>query len=79
MPHHVRFPDQYTAYTLDEPITVGGGDWSSADSGSSEQLNVRFGFGTEFAASESTRLHTTAFVVVCPEPLLAGLKLIVKD
>ena len=40
VPHHVRFPDQYTAYVLDEPITVGGGDWSSADNGSSELLKV---------------------------------------
>ena len=40
MPHHVRFPDQYTAYILDEPITVGSGDWTSADNGRSELLSV---------------------------------------
>lgn len=42
VPHHVKHPEKYTCYVLDEPLLVGGGD-SAADAGngSLEQEKVR--------------------------------------
>lgn len=31
MPDHVKHPERYTAYVLDEPIVVGSGDLGSVD------------------------------------------------
>lgn len=31
VPDHVKHPDRYTAYVLDDPIVVGSGDAGSAD------------------------------------------------
>ena len=42
MPDHVRHPDKYTCYVLDEPLVVGGGDkGANVDGGRTELEKVR--------------------------------------
>ena len=42
VPLHVKHPEKYTCYVLDEPLLVGGGDrFAESGSGRSEQEKVR--------------------------------------
>lgn len=38
VPDHVRHPDKYTCYVLDEPLVVGGGERGSGTHGSRAEL-----------------------------------------
>jgi hypothetical protein len=58
VPDHVRNPQRYTCYTLDEPILVGGGDQDSAaaDGGQADMLRVR-GYSMSSPLNPCLRLH----------------------
>ena len=40
VPDHVRHPDKYTCYILDEPLLVGGGDEGAGDAGRADLEKV---------------------------------------
>ena len=63
MPDHVKHPERYTAYVLDEPIVVGSGEFGTADK-QSQNAGVRAISCSFKSACQQTRLQPDLGIIV---------------
>lgn len=55
VPHHVKHPEKYTCYVLDEPLLVGGGDRDSGSSNTDQEKAARAASSAAIAAQQQAQ------------------------
>lgn len=63
VPHHVKHPEKYTCYVLDEPLLVGGGDRDSGSSNTDQEKVRRY-----LIAPEAKLLYVLSHELPCQVP-----------